>query len=307
VNQGKLGPCGGPRNCASVSVYRNSKKAASDFRIVTLYATRPVKLPGVFERGVSFHETSDEKKGCVFFVFFCFFKHGSEQRGGGRMLDQALLEEVILFMEQPDQQRTRRVPPCENELMELMLHPAFQLPEPREQPEPQKATPAPVDDLPEGFWRLTQVIEQLRRERAARGLSLDWLRQQSGISRGRLSLLENRVEFNPTIGTLERIAEALGVRLLVKLERTREVGTPLALRQLLGQPAAFAAKVTAGVKQPGGNAEVTERGQQECSGAIQPGPGSEQEQDKAKEQEDRSQGDQAAHYEEKVPDPAVRA
>ncbi len=104
------------------------------------------------------------------------------------MLDQALLEEVILFMEQPEQQRTRRLPAREYELMELMLHPAFQLPEPREQPEPQKATPAPVDDLPEGFWRLTQVIEQLRQERAGAGAEL-------GLAAPGVGYLARAIEF----------------------------------------------------------------------------------------------------------------
>jgi transcriptional regulator with XRE-family HTH domain len=210
----------------------------------------------------------------VFFpVFFCFFRFfyinlrtSAEPRGGWQMLDQALLEEVLLFMEQPEQQRTRRVPPSKQELMRLMLHPAFQLPEPSVQPalsKPPQEPPAPADDLPAGFWRLTQVIEQLRQERAARGLSLDWLRKESGISRGRLSMLENRVEVNPTINTLERIAEALGVRLLVKVERTREVGAPLTLRQLLQRPPAFAAKIAAGEKQSGSNSKVDERDQAE--------------------------------------------
>ncbi len=76
-----------------------------------------------------------------------------------------------------------------------------------------------------GGVKLTQVVQLLRKEREAQGLSLGDIHEATGITQGRLSRIENRVETNPTIGTLERIAEALGLQLLVtvvELEQQEE-------------------------------------------------------------------------------------
>ena len=74
---------------------------------------------------------------------------------------------------------------------------------------------------PEGVT-LMQVAPLLRARRKERGLSLGDLQNATGMTRGRLSRVENRLETNLTIGTLDRIAEALGLRLLVTLVEAAE-------------------------------------------------------------------------------------
>src|SRR5689334_7193159 len=56
------------------------------------------------------------------------------------------------------------------------------------------------------------VAANVRRERAARGFSLDALAARSGVSKGMLVQIE-RGGTNPSIGTLCRVASALGVTL----------------------------------------------------------------------------------------------
>ncbi len=70
--------------------------------------------------------------------------------------------------------------------------------------------------LAEGL-KLWQVVPRLRAEREARGLTMRDMYEATGMTSGRLSRLENQIETNPTIGTLERLAGALGVRLIVTL------------------------------------------------------------------------------------------
>ena len=70
--------------------------------------------------------------------------------------------------------------------------------------------------LAEGL-KLWQVVPRLREEREARGLTMRDMYEATGMTSGRLSRLENQIETNPTIGTLERLAAALGVRLMVTL------------------------------------------------------------------------------------------
>lgn len=69
---------------------------------------------------------------------------------------------------------------------------------------------------------LPQLIQALRAKREESGLSLNDLRETSGISRARLSRIENQLDTNPTVGTLDRIAEALGLRLLLTLAEAPE-------------------------------------------------------------------------------------
>lgn len=65
---------------------------------------------------------------------------------------------------------------------------------------------------------LARAAELLRLEREGQGLSLADLQERSGLARAAICRLENLVEANPTIGTLDRMAEALGKRLVVALE-----------------------------------------------------------------------------------------
>ncbi len=65
---------------------------------------------------------------------------------------------------------------------------------------------------------LARAAELLKDERLAQGLSLADIHQRSGISRAALCRIENLVESNPTIDTLDRIAKALGKQLVIALQ-----------------------------------------------------------------------------------------
>lgn len=52
--------------------------------------------------------------------------------------------------------------------------------------------------------------QRIRNARTAKGLTLRAVARESGISPARLSNLENSPQANPTISTLERIANTLG-------------------------------------------------------------------------------------------------
>lgn len=64
---------------------------------------------------------------------------------------------------------------------------------------------------------LIGAMQLLKREREARGLSLSAVAEASGIDKGRLSKLENDPFPNPTLATLIRIADAIGVRLTLQV------------------------------------------------------------------------------------------
>jgi DNA-binding Xre family transcriptional regulator len=66
--------------------------------------------------------------------------------------------------------------------------------------------------------RLREALRALRAERKARGVSLAELARRTGIAKASLSRLENDPAANPTIGTLDRIAAALGKKILIQLE-----------------------------------------------------------------------------------------
>jgi DNA-binding XRE family transcriptional regulator len=57
-------------------------------------------------------------------------------------------------------------------------------------------------------WR--RFLGSLREERQRQGLSLDQLSEATGISKPALSNIENGVNNNPKINTVQRIAAALG-------------------------------------------------------------------------------------------------
>lgn len=70
----------------------------------------------------------------------------------------------------------------------------------------------------EALVQLKETFRLLHVERKAQGLSLAELRDRCGIGRSALSRLENDPRTNPTIATLTRIADALGKRIVVRLE-----------------------------------------------------------------------------------------
>ena len=65
---------------------------------------------------------------------------------------------------------------------------------------------------------LSRAAEVLKAERIAQGLSLADMQSRTGISRAALCRLENLVDANPTVATLERIATALGKQLVIGLQ-----------------------------------------------------------------------------------------
>lgn len=65
---------------------------------------------------------------------------------------------------------------------------------------------------------LSRAAELLQAERQSQGLSLSELQERTGIGRAALCRLENLVDANPTIDTLNRIAEALGKQLVIGLQ-----------------------------------------------------------------------------------------
>lgn len=65
--------------------------------------------------------------------------------------------------------------------------------------------------------RLQRALQTLKAKRQERGLSLSDVQRISGIDRARLSRLESDPDANPTIETLDRIANALGVELRISI------------------------------------------------------------------------------------------
>ena len=62
---------------------------------------------------------------------------------------------------------------------------------------------------------LRDAMAALKREREARDLSLADVAERCGIDKSRLSKLERDPQSNPTLATLARIAEAIGVKLTI--------------------------------------------------------------------------------------------
>ena len=55
-----------------------------------------------------------------------------------------------------------------------------------------------------------RISENLRRIRKARGMSLDTMSERTGVSKSMLGQIE-RGESNPTVSTIEKIAEGLKI------------------------------------------------------------------------------------------------
>lgn len=64
---------------------------------------------------------------------------------------------------------------------------------------------------------INEALKLLRSERERQGLSLSDMRDRTSIEPSTLSKLENAEDPNPTIGTLSRIAEALGKSIVIQL------------------------------------------------------------------------------------------
>jgi hypothetical protein len=62
------------------------------------------------------------------------------------------------------------------------------------------------------------AVARLKHERERRGLTLADVSERSGLDKGMLSRLENGKILNPTVSTLWRYAEAIGVRVAMTVE-----------------------------------------------------------------------------------------
>lgn len=72
-------------------------------------------------------------------------------------------------------------------------------------------------ELQDRRCEFADVVTALKAAREARGLSLQDLCDRTGITRASLSLLENG-HGNPTMTTLRRVADAIGVEILVTVK-----------------------------------------------------------------------------------------
>jgi hypothetical protein len=76
--------------------------------------------------------------------------------------------------------------------------------------------PEPVAD--ENAYQLVAVGAALRERRKTVGKSLEALASESGIDQGMLSRIERGAVPNPTVGTLNRVAAAVGGRITIGFE-----------------------------------------------------------------------------------------
>ena len=73
--------------------------------------------------------------------------------------------------------------------------------------------PMPTAD----YVQLTKVMASLKRARGELKISLNELAQRTGIDKAAISKLENGVFDNPTIGTIQRYAQAIGKAIVVSI------------------------------------------------------------------------------------------
>ncbi|TWU56375.1 Helix-turn-helix domain protein [Rubripirellula tenax] len=74
-----------------------------------------------------------------------------------------------------------------------------------------------IPELLERIRFSVELVAQLREARQRAGVSLDEMQERTGIQKSALSRLENSHNPNPTLSTLRRYAEAIGMRLDVSL------------------------------------------------------------------------------------------
>ncbi len=77
-------------------------------------------------------------------------------------------------------------------------------------------------EAPRASSELANVVAILRDERQRQGLTMRDIQAASGISRTALSEIETQKNANPSIATLNRIAAALGMKLVVALVEADE-------------------------------------------------------------------------------------
>lgn len=75
--------------------------------------------------------------------------------------------------------------------------------------------------LENGRTALRNAFKLLRAERERQGLSLSDMQNRTDMDRSTLCALENAEEPNPTIGTLCRVAQALGLTIEISLHKAK--------------------------------------------------------------------------------------
>jgi Helix-turn-helix len=76
----------------------------------------------------------------------------------------------------------------------------------------------------ERHQRLLKIIKRLRKEREKRGITLFQASRLTGIAKPNLSRLENSTSITPTLDTLSRYAEALGMTFAIRLTNAGTTG-----------------------------------------------------------------------------------
>ena len=71
------------------------------------------------------------------------------------------------------------------------------------------------------YFALREATFRLKQHRLAAGLTLDEVAERSGIDRAALSRLETGKNLNPTVGTLAKVAAAVGLALTFSLEAAK--------------------------------------------------------------------------------------
>ena len=140
-------------------------------------------------------------------------------------------------MHERTRERLDRLPPEQRAKAEAALA-RQRTPEARERERQQRAaldaeyratgTIATIPD-PDPASQPTDVrwfLAALRRERQARGLSLDQVAARSGMDKAALSRLEGGSQPNPTVATLTRYAAAIGCRIAWGLLPADDEGAP---------------------------------------------------------------------------------
>ena len=91
----------------------------------------------------------------------------------------------------------------------------------RDELEQSATTQAQVNEVAAEMRATEAAVDRLRKERERQGLSLADVQRLTGMTRAAISRLENHHNRNPTVDTLSRYASALGMRLDLRVVRSR--------------------------------------------------------------------------------------
>lgn len=75
------------------------------------------------------------------------------------------------------------------------------------------------------YFELMHALSELKKARERKNLSLAEVARRSGIDKAAVSRLENGLNANPTLKTLELIARSIGVRIRLAVEEVNQPKT----------------------------------------------------------------------------------